>query len=149
MATLTSVQAADTFPVTQPNSGAAGKAYGAYAVATNPAQNDILEMCKLPKGAIVTGGHFYSDALETSGSPTLAVKCGYAGDTDAFFTAATGDYTQNTRLSFPLFPVAVAHTGATALAAETTVFLTWTATAATFAAGNVFLEIDYILPVGG
>lgn len=147
MATLSADQAHDTLPRHIPNHGLPGKVYGSYALTSNPAQDDTLILCRIPKGAFITGGKFYSDALDGNESPTLAVKCGYGSNDDALFSATAGTYATATRLSFALFPASVAHTGIYVHPEDENIFLTWTETAATFAAGSVFIEIDYMLPI--
>ena len=97
--TLTATRAADTFPVFKASgAGIVCAAYGTYAVAANVEDGDIFEMCKIPGGATIVGGHFYGADLDT-GTEALDMDCGWAAngneaaDPDGFgnFGTITGD----------------------------------------------------------
>lgn len=82
MATFTSTRAADTFPVYDPSAGGNGMvcaAWGTIEVTANPADGDIYEMCKVPAGATILGGHVYADDLDT-GTEALDMDVGWAGN---------------------------------------------------------------------
>lgn len=66
MATITATRAASGFPVFKPEgSGTLGVAYGVYEVATNLSAATIIEMCRVPAGAVVLGGEFIAEDLDT------------------------------------------------------------------------------------
>lgn len=78
--TLTATRAAASFPVFKANgSGVVCAAYGSYTIAAAVEDGDIFEMCKLPAGAVVLGGHLYSDDLDT-GTETLDMDIGWAAN---------------------------------------------------------------------
>lgn len=145
MATTTTANAAAGFPLTTPNDGVVAVAYGSVAVSTNPDPADTIEFCRLPEGAVVVGGFLQSSALDTDGSPSLAYKLGTESDDDAFLAAIA--YGSSARENRELFNDV--DNSMTALSASTKVVLTWTASAATFAAGNASLVVYYVMPVNG
>lgn len=78
--TLTATRAAASFPVFKATgSGVVCAAYGSYTIAAAVEDGDIFEMCKLPAGAVVLGGHLYSDDLDT-GTETLDMDIGWAAN---------------------------------------------------------------------
>jgi len=99
MATLTGSHAAASYPV-----GGAGQAnllhvaWGVYTLAANPSQNDVIEFCKVPAGAIVIGGFLQGADIDT-GTEAFDIDIGWAAngtdsaDTDGFgnFGVLSGD----------------------------------------------------------
>lgn len=78
--TLTADRAADSFPVFKPvGAGLVCAAYGTYEIAANVEDGDIFEMCKVPAGAVLLGGYFYGDDLDT-GTETLDMDIGWAAN---------------------------------------------------------------------
>jgi hypothetical protein len=93
MATLKAKAANAGFPVGGPGDAFNLKvATGTYEVAANPAQNDVIEFCKLPAGAVVVMGWLYGDDIDT-GTETFDMDIGWSDDTDGFgnFGVITGD----------------------------------------------------------
>jgi len=80
MATFTADRAASTQPTFTPaGAGAVGAAYGTIEIATNPADGDIYELCRLPHNATVIAGWVYADDLDT-GVETLDMDVGWAAN---------------------------------------------------------------------
>lgn len=87
--TLTATRAASTFPVFTPSgSGALCCAYGTYEIGAAVEDGDIFEMCRVPAGAVLVGGWFYGDDIDT-GTETLDMDIGWAanGGSGTFDTA--------------------------------------------------------------
>jgi len=77
--TLTSTRAGDNFPVFKPGAGLVAAAYGSYTIGAAVEDGDIFEMCKVPAGAVLLGGWFYGDDLDT-GTETLDMDIGWAAN---------------------------------------------------------------------
>jgi hypothetical protein len=77
MATVSAARASATLPV--PNSGNLRVAWGTYTHASNLAATTIIEYCRLPKGAVLVGGFFFADDLDT-GTEELDIDIGWAGN---------------------------------------------------------------------
>jgi hypothetical protein len=160
MATLTATRAASTFPVFQPTgAGLVCAAYGTYAVTADPAPNDIYEMCKIPAGAVILGGHLYAADLDTDGSETLDLDVGWAAngaevaDPDGLgnFGVITGDafaagnVSNVTGVHYPFAGVLV--TGVLpSFTMETTIIVTAIDDAATLTAGSISVVVYYCVP---
>jgi len=87
--TLTGTRAGSTFPVFKPSgNGNLAVAYGSYTIPAVVEDGDIFEMCRLPAGAVVVGGMFYGDDIDT-GAETLDLDVGWAanGGSGTFDTA--------------------------------------------------------------
>ena len=81
MATVTATRAASTFPVFSPvGSGLLCAAYGSYDFAAEPAAADILEICKVPAGAVILGGFIRAEDLDSDASETIDIDVGYAAN---------------------------------------------------------------------
>lgn len=158
MATFTAARAASTFPVYKAlGSGSVGVAYGTIEVAANPVAADVYEMCRIPKGAIVLEGRFYSDDLDTNATETLDLDVGWAAngveaaDPDGFgnFGVFTTDTVAGVKpeagYNFPLGGKLITD-GPQAFSAETIVTVNCVATAATFAAGTMTVVVYYVVP---
>lgn len=158
MATFTAARAASTFPVFKPlGAGNLGVAYGTIEVAANPVASDVYEMCRLPKGAVVLEGRFYSDDLDTNATETLDLDVGWAangveaadpdgfGNFGVFTTDTVAGVKPETGYNFPLGGKLVTD-GPQAFSAETIVTVNCVATAATFAAGTMTVVIYYVVP---
>jgi hypothetical protein len=157
MATLTAARAASTVPVfTGMGSGALCRAYGSYDVAVNPTIGDVINICRLPRGAVVLGGFLRMEDLDTNATETIDVDVGIldngteATDSDAFgnFGARSGDavtdYLPEGGVLLPLH--GTLKDGPVTLHGETVVTVTFVAAAATFAAGTVTVCVDYVCP---
>ena len=74
--------------------GSCKVAYGTYTVAAAVEDGDIFQLCKIPRGAIVIGGRFYADDLDT-GAEALDMDVGWAAngsdaaDPDGLLNAGT------------------------------------------------------------
>ncbi|MBT11841.1 MAG: hypothetical protein CMI02_07390 [Oceanospirillaceae bacterium] len=78
--TLTADRALADQPVFKPQgSGALAAAYGTYEIGANVEDGDIFEMCRVPAGAVLLGGWFYGDDLDT-GTETLDMDIGWAAN---------------------------------------------------------------------
>lgn len=157
MATLTGANASATKPVA--GHGYANnekKAYGTYAVTASLPAATVIEMCRVPKGAIVTGGLFFGSVIEVT-VQTLDIDVGYASngvdtaDPDAFGNFGTLNGTAiagikpETGYSYPLAGVLLT-AGPKTLAAETVISLTVNASATTWTSGTLGVIVDYVLP---
>lgn len=130
------------------------------------AANSIIYMCKLPKGALITGGRVYGDPIDSSGTSsalasihvglnvgftaadgtvygaTTATAClvsSLAVGPDA--VAVTGYKATNTR-NFPFGGVLISK-GPLLTADECFVQVTWTASALALTTGNLNVEVSY------
>lgn len=78
--TLTGTRAASTFPAFKPTgAGLLCAAYGTYEVPAAVEAGDIFELCKVPAGAVILGGHVYADDLDT-GTEALDIDIGWAAN---------------------------------------------------------------------
>lgn len=158
MATFTAARAATTFPIAKPAvGGVLCVAQGSIAVAANPAANDLYEMCRLPAGAVVVGGMFYSSDLDTNATETLDLDVGWtANGVEAANLVGFGNFgVQGTDTvagikaeagyQYPLGGVLIT-TGPQAFSAETVVVVNAIAAAATFAAGTMSVVVYYYVP---
>ena len=77
-----------SFPVAQSHTGGAVHvAYGSYEVTIKSVAADTYELCKVPAGAVILGGKFYCDDLDT-GTETMDMDVGWkanggSGDFDS------------------------------------------------------------------
>lgn len=152
--TLTGTRAAADFPVYQPSgNGNLAVAYGSYAVAANVEDGDIFELCRLPAGAVVLGGQFWSSDMDT-GTEALDIDIGWAAngvevaDPDGFVNAGilSGDAVTDlipAGANLRLFNMSA---GPLSFSAETVVQAEANVAAAAFAAGTIYVRVDYIVP---
>ena len=78
--TLTSTRGGSTFPAYKGNgAGALCAAYGSYTIAAAVETGDIFQMCKVPAGAVLLGGWFYGDDIDT-GTEALDIDVGWAAN---------------------------------------------------------------------
>lgn len=154
MATLTNFnnnRAASTFPAyTGTGAGNLCAAYGSYDFAVNPSIADVVEFCRLPKGAVVLGGWLRLEDIDSNATETFDMDIGTAADPDAFgnFGVRTGDavtdYLPEGGALLPLH--GTLKDGPVSITAETVVIGTIVAAAATFAAGTATLVVLYVTP---
>ena len=151
MATLTGARAASTFPVFQNiGSGALSIAYGSYTFATNPAAGDVVELLRLPRGAVVVGGWLRGGDIDTNGTPTLDLDVGWSADPDGLGNlgvlngTAVTNYLPEGGFLIPLH--GTLKDGVVTFAAETVISVKVTAAAATFAAGTITVAVLYVTP---
>lgn len=99
MATYTANEAQSYAAIAGPGMGGDLKvAVGSLELGTALAQDDVLQFCRLPAGAVVVGGHLMGDDIDT-GTETLDIDIGWAAngtesaDPDGFgnFGVITGD----------------------------------------------------------
>ena len=156
MATYTADQAATGAAV--PSHGMGGNvkvACGSLELATALAANDILNMCKLPAGAVVFGGWIQAEDLDT-GTETLDIDAGWlvnddeAADPDGFgnFGVWTGDAVTGikpeTGVYFPLGGVLFTD-GPKLFTAETTISLDVNANPAAGGTGTLTISVLYFV----
>jgi hypothetical protein len=159
MTTITATRAASTFPVYKPSgAGAAGRAYGSYSFAANPAATTIIELCRVPKGAVVTSGIVFGKSIESS-TEAFDADIGWASngtesaDPDGFgnfgvWAAAAVAGTKpetGVRMGFGGVLIGAAG-GPQAFSAETIIQLTVVASCAVFTTGTVHCVVDYVVP---
>jgi hypothetical protein len=152
MATTTGTRAAASFPAFSAiGAGILCRAYGHYDFAAEPAAADVLELCKVPRGAVILGGFIRMADLDTDATETLDFDVGTAADTDAFgnFGVQTGDvvtgYLPEGGILLPLHGT-LATDGPVTVTADTVIQVTFVDDPATFGQGNVTLCVDYICP---
>ena len=157
MATLTATRAKTGFPA-----GGVGPATslhvatGTYEVAANPSASDVIEMCKLPAGAVVVMGWIMADDLDTNATATLDIDLGWAsngtesanasgfGNLGVWNGTAVTDVKPETANWFPLGGV-LHTTGPQLFSAETTIQFTVNAAAATGGTGTVTVVMLYFV----
>jgi hypothetical protein len=156
MATLTAKRALSTFPVAGIGSAMDVKvATGTYEFAANPSADDVVQMCKVPKGAVVFMGWLYGDDLDT-GTEALDIDVGWAAngtdsaDPDGFgnLGVLTGDATTDVKpevsIWYPLGGV-LRTAGPKLFAAETILQLDVNAGANAGGTGTITLVVLYFM----
>lgn len=157
MATITTSRAASTVaPYTGLGAGDLCVAYGSYDFAANPTAADIIQLCRLPKGAVVLSGQFRVEDIDANATETLDIDIGHGGnsidaaDPDAFgnMGVVQGDaiagYTAVAETIMPLS--GVLSNGPLTLSGETVVQAVINTAAATFAAGTIYVIVHYVTP---
>lgn len=148
MATLTASRAASGFPVSlYAGAGVVQAAYGSYTLAANPAQNDVIEFCKVPAGAVILGGWFRGEDIDT-GTEALDIDIGTSADTDAFgnFGVLTGDATTDVKPEVSLLYQlnGTLKSGPVAVTSETTIIGTVNAAANSGGTGTLWVCVLYV-----
>lgn len=156
MATFTATRGRPGFPVAGMGGGGDLKvAWGTYAIAANPVNTDVIQMCRTPRFATVIGGIVFGADIDT-GTETLDFDAGYAAngvdiaDPDAWgnFGVSSGDAITE------LIPVAgiwkpfqgiLLTGGPKRLGAETIHTLTFNATANAGGTGQISMLVWYTL----
>ncbi len=158
MATFTAARAASTFPVAKPiGGGVACVAWGVIAVAANPVAADIYQICRVPAGAVITGGHLFGGDIDSNATETLDLDVGWAdngvevADPDGLgnFGAQTIDTVPGIKSEGGIFlPLSglLWTNGPQTFSAETIIQITAVATAATFAAGSIGVVVHFNNP---
>lgn len=157
MATITATRAASTFPVFKAaGSGIMQVAYGSYDIAADPSAADIVELCRIPAGAVVLGGWLRCEDIDAHATATVDIDVGYAAngdvsaDPDGFGNfgvlnaAAVTNYLPEAGILLPLH--GVLKDGPLAFTRETIVQATFTGSPATFAAGTITVVVMYVVP---
>jgi hypothetical protein len=152
MATVTATRAASTVPAyTGLGSGNLCVAYGHYDFAAEPAAADVLEICRVPKNAVILGGFIRMADMDTNATETLDFDVGTAADTDMLgnFGVNTGDavvgYLPEGGILLPLHGL-LASGGPITTTAETVIQVTFVDDPATFDQGNVTVVVHYVTP---
>lgn len=160
MTTYTATRAASTYPVK--GMGLAGDvkiARGQYDFTANLLADDLIEFCRVPKGAVVLGGWYAITKVEVSTSgATFDMDIGWnnngsdASDTDGFgnfgvpsFAAVTGYKPEATFALYPLGGV-LRTAGPKTFAAETIIRGHIVASSTNFDSGSAFVEVYYEVP---
>lgn len=151
MATTTKARAAASYPAYK-NLGAGNLcvAYGSHDFAANPTIADIIELCKVPPGAVILDGFMRLEDIDSNATETLDIDIGTAADPDAFgnFGVRTGDavtdYLPEGGARLPLH--GTLKDGPVEVSAETVIQATVVAAAATFAAGTMTVVVYYVTP---
>jgi hypothetical protein len=164
MATYTAARAASTFPTFKgEGSGALCVAYGSYTLASNLAAATVIEMCKVPAGAVVIGGEFIGPDLDTNATEELDWDIGWAAngvesaDTDGLGNLgvitgdafAAGSISMSAGIHYNLASTTgskIQELGPLTFSAETTFIITINTDAATGGTGLVQLRIYYVCP---
>lgn len=81
MATVSASRASALLPVFNGTGGAQlCVAWGTYTHATNLAAATIIEYCRVPAGAVVVGGWWGGDDLDTNGTEEIDIDIGWAAN---------------------------------------------------------------------
>lgn len=151
--TLTAAQAAAGKPVPHfPGAGLVHAVYGEYAIAANVEDGDIFEMCRLPAGALVVGGEFWTTDMDT-GTGVLDMDVGWAANGAETASAAgfvncgamNGTAVTNIHAGGNYRPFVMA-AGPIKFTAETMVQVEANVAANTFAAGTIYVVVYYLVP---
>ena len=153
MATVSASRAASTVPV--PGTGTIRVAHGTYEHATNLAAATIIEYCRIPKGAVVVGGWFGGDDLDT-GTEELNMTIGWAAngvevaDPDGFgdLGVMTGDVSAHLGAAGLWFPLqgTLLTAGPQTFSAETVLTATVVTDAAATGTGTTSMVVYYYVP---
>ncbi len=153
MATVSASRSASTYPV--PGTGILRVAHGTYEHATNLAAATIIEYCRIPRGAVVIGGWFGGDDLDT-GTEELNMTIGWAAngvevaDPDGFgdLGVMTGDVTGHLGVASLWFPLqgTILTLGPRAFSAETVLTATVVTDAAATGTGTTTMVVYYYVP---
>lgn len=122
--------------------GPAGNVNVAYAEVVCPAAPstaDPLQFFYLPAGARVLHATLESTDMDTSGSPTLTLNIGDAGDPDRIFAASTVGQTGTASSAAAVTGAGFRYTTKTLITGVAA------ANATTGAAGSIFLWIMYVV----
>lgn len=150
MATLTAARAAANFPVSSYSGGGVLQAaYGSYTLTANPTAADIIQFCKVPAGAVVLGGHFRGEDIDT-GTEALDIDIGWTADTDGFgnFGVLTGDVSTDFKPEVSiLYPLnGTLKSGPVTFTAETTIIGTVNVAANAGGTGVLWVTVFYVVP---
>jgi hypothetical protein len=161
MATLTATRASSTLGVFQPmGSGAVAAAYGSYDFAANPTAADIVQLCRVPAGAVILGGWMRLEDIDSNATETVDIDIGWAAnggsgtydavDADGLgnFGVRTGDaVTDYLPEGGSLLPLhGLLKDGFITFTRETLIQATVVAASATFAAGTLSVVVLYVKP---
>lgn len=138
MATLNSSVIASAY-----TAGPAGNrktAYASYSALASLAVADVINMVRVPAGAVILGCTLKATDIDTNGTPTIVLDVGDVADPDRLIDGATVGQAGGTSDAL------VSATGQFyEYAAETIISVTVQVGAATAAAGTIELAVDYIV----
>lgn len=154
MATVSATRASSTFPV--PGSNVIRVAWGTYTHAANLAAADIVEYCRVPRGAVVVGGYWCATDLDTNGTEEIDIDIGWAAngdevaDPDGFgnLGTLTGDVSVHLGVASIWFPLqgVMFSAGPKTFNAETVLQATIITDAATGGTGQSTLVAYFYVP---
>jgi len=156
MATFTSSQVASgrTYAPLSANPGVIS-AYGEIDITANPADGDIYELVRIPRGATVIGGYMQAVDLDT-GVETLDMDIGWAANGVVLADPAgfgnlgvlTGDPAPNFKPETGLYKIfggVLFTTGPKKFGAETIIQVEANAAAATGGTGRMWAVVHYVM----
>lgn len=157
MTVLVATRGAANLPVYKPSGNSLGIAHGTINIDSNPVAADTIQMCRIPKGAVITGGRLTGDKLETSTSgATLTIKIGHSingvltsdsmGDFGAVSAAAVTGIKPEVGYNYPLGGLLMSAGAIGPLSAEAIVTITVSASATNFSTGDLNLFVQYYVP---
>jgi hypothetical protein len=157
MATYTATEAASGAPAAGHGfAGSLKKAKGSITLTANTVAADVLEFCRVPKGAVILGGRVTGSKVEVSTSgATFDMDIGTATDPDQFgnfgvwSAAAVAGVKPEVGYWMPLGGTLLAQGGGPqTMTAETVIIGTVVASSTNFTTGGAILtvEVDYVLP---
>lgn len=112
------------------------------ATGAGTALNDTLGLFRVPKGAIIRNLFVKTDRLDTNGSPLLTIDVGDASDAQKYVAAWAGASGVVTGVSPNTVAAKISQYGVQ-LTADTDIFATIHAAAATKAAGTLVATVEY------
>lgn len=89
MATLTSSKVASSVPAKETNQHLIHVA-ATYELTAALALDDVIQMVKVPKGAVIVELVLATDDLDSNGAPAIVLDVGDGADTDRFIDGYTG-----------------------------------------------------------
>lgn len=155
LGTVSATRGLPAFPVSGMGGGGDLKvAWGTYAIASAPANADVIRMCRTPRFATVIGGYVMGDDIDT-GTETLDFDIGYEGngvdtaDPDAWgnLGVVTGDVSVHLPVAGIWIPFqgVLLTGGPKRLLAETTHTVTFNAAANAGGTGRLSMAVFYTL----
>ena len=154
MATVSASRASARLPVMKAN-GVLCVAHGTYEHATNLAAATVIEYCRIPAGAVVVGGWYGGDDLDT-GTEELNITIGWAAngvevaDPDGFgdLGVMTGDVSVHLGVAGLWFPLqgTMLTAGPQTFSAETVLTATIVTDAAATGTGTTSMVVYYYVP---
>ena len=153
--TVTAAQAAAGYPVHGSGFGGNAKvAWGTYNIAAATAQNDVIQLCKLPAGATVIGGWLIGQDIDT-GTETWDADLGWAANGDengstaglGNFGVISGDAVDGNEAGiFRQIGGVIRSAGPKTFNAETIIQLTVNAAANAGGTGRINVIVLYVMP---
>lgn len=148
MATVVNAKAAAGIQRREPHSGVvAVKAVFAHpTTGDGTAAGDIIEMVKVPKGAMILDMALSSEDIDTNATPTVTLDVGDGGDVDRFIDGTTiGQAGGIVRLGSGVVAAAIDGAHGFVYTDDDTIDIKVVDAAATKAAGNITLTVLYTM----